>query len=221
MNSNDNVNSTETTVSTNYCENHPCQDVTCDKPQSEEKYFEWLSDVYQIPPEYLPCTLAKDFDFQNCVFPRDRRNLQTTIPIADNSDEMVVDKKLASLMKIINRDKLVAYGCYDFNYFGFSMIHFSLDGFKHWVDRLHQAAVNKYNTNDSEILADIPIIQRFFWDVCEQKNLHKKLQREENNFLVLTSGLYSGKTSFDVHLTWHFLPSDVDAIVEQLNELDL
>jgi len=186
-------------------------------PANEEEYVESLSQHYNIPVDYIPCMLARDFDFQKCNFFGQTPNSETTILVANNSKELIVSTQLKSIMTILNQDKIVAPGSIHRNHFGYSSICFTLDGFQQWVNRLIEAAFRKHKTN----VHILPIVNRFCCSIIQQQNIYSKLQKQETNFLYLSSNVEPKSSSFELMIYWNFLPSDIDLIFEQLNDLEL
>ena len=201
------------------CDTSSCDN--CDHSfKNQEEYFKWISEAYEIPIDKIPICFAKDFDFSKCEFKRDRSDLQTTIEIENGLYTIDVDRQLAPLMEILNKDEMVADDCRYMNYFGYSSVDFKLQGFEHWIHRLHEAAMTKHNTTDSDFISDLPIIKRFSWSWSDQTSLSYS-QESKTNMLIISTGLYSGDQQFRLGVGWKFLPSDIDEIVQQLKDLDL
>lgn len=182
--------------------------------QNQEEFFQWLSETYHIPSDKLHLCIAKDFDFAKFDFTNDNNNdVLTTIEIENATATIDVPKELAPLMTILNRDVMVADDCNKMNYFGYSSIFFTLEGYYHWMTRLQQAVDSQCNSN-------LPIIKRFQWSLYDQTNL-LFAKESTSNILSVGSQLQSGESNFRLGVFWQFLPSDIDEIVEQLKELNL
>jgi len=130
--------------------------------------------------------------------------------------QIEVDEKLAELLTIINQDRLITEMSCQYDYYGYSGISFSVEGYNYFMNKLKTCIERKYGTEwEQDDIYEKP-------DVKEILNrLTPRLSQPRNNKVSYLAGIfYDGTTyNYSPSINWQFYQEDIPTIVAQLKTI--